>query len=49
MIGHILDEMNALTAKRPAVGSSETTIIQCPYEIQRNIFLWDMPGLGGNQ
>ena len=48
MIRHILDKMNALTANRPATGYSETTIVQCPYELKRKFFLWDMPGLGGN-
>ena len=47
MISHILDKMNVQSANRPAIGQIETTMIQCPYEIKKNLFLWDMPGLGG--
>ena len=48
MVSHILDEMNVDSADRPATGSSETTMFQCPYKIKDQMFLWDMPGLGGN-
>ena len=47
MVGHILERMKVQTAKRPATGSSETTMRQCAYKIKTNMFIWDMPGLGG--
>ena len=47
MVRHILDKMNVKSPSRPSIGSTETTMIQCPYEIRKDFFLWDMPGLGG--
>ena len=48
MVSHILDKMNVQSAIRPVTGQTETTMVQCPYEIKKNLFLWDMPGLGGD-
>ena len=48
MVSQILDNLNAKSTNRPATGSSETTMTSCPYEVKDNMFLWDMPGLGGN-
>ena len=47
MISHILDKLEIDSADRPVTGSTETTIIQCPYKIKDEMFIWDMPGLGG--
>ena len=47
MISHILDKLEIESTDRPITGSTETTIIQCPYKIKDNMFIWDMPGLGG--
>ena len=47
MVSHILDKLEIESTDQPITGSTETTIIQCPYKIKDNIFIWDMPGLGG--
>lgn len=33
---------------RPETGTSETTMEPCAYKIKDKMFIWDMPGLGGN-
>ena len=48
MVKFILDELTAVNTDRPATGSSETTMIPSPYSIKEKMFLWDMPGLGGD-
>ena len=47
MINHILDLMSVKSVNRPTSGASETTMEQRAYKIKNNIFIWDMPGLGG--
>ena len=47
MIDHILNELNHASINRPATGSSETTMKPSPFQIKSQLFLWDMPGLGG--
>ena len=48
MVSNILDEMNVQSTNRPVTGQTETTMVQCSYEVKKNLFLWDMPGLGGD-
>lgn len=51
MINHILDTLDIMgyyeNVNLPTSRASETAMKQCAYEIKDNIFIWDMPGLGG--
>ena len=51
MVRHILELNNKADSPNsnlPKTGSSETTRKPTPYKLTNEIYLWDMPGLGGN-
>ena len=51
MVRHILELNNKADSPNsnlPKTGSSETTLKPTPYKLTNHIYLWDMPGLGGN-